>query len=249
MKRWLWPLAGVLVLGLLAACNGGGDSGATDGGREPSPVETISPPPAPTTAPTPAPTAAPPASGEEEAAPEALEVLQQFLPSFGGGQPLSDLAGLPGLTEGGPLEALLLSQEDVPPGYQKQFAGSLGLDASYQDPTLGPVTMAMSMFADEGQQRGIMSMVMQGEDEAALQEGLGEIEETDFAEFEQAFESYSLLGIKVTNVRQVDASGLGDGGFGFGFTMDFSGLTEELGEAFGAEALSQEAPEFTSMDL
>ena len=38
--------------------------------------------------------------------------------------------------------------------------------------------------------------------------------------------------------------GLGDGGFGFGYTMDFSALMQELGEAY-----SGEAPEFSAMDM
>lgn len=247
MRRWLWLLAGLLVLGLLAsACTGGGGDSASDGGEEPSTVEKVSP--------TPAPTEEPALSSDGIGLPpEALGVVQGFLPSFGrtgAAQPLFDLAadgatGFPELMQGGPLEALLLSSEDVPAGYQKLFAGSLGFDASFEDPSLGEVTMAMAMFADEGERHGIISMLMQAEDEALLQEGLAEIDETDFAEIEEAFEAFSLFGIVVTNLRQVDASGLGDGGFGFGFTMDFSELAAELGEAFEEEAEA----DFTAMDL
>lgn len=252
MKRWLWLLAGLVVLGLLtSACTGGGGGGTSDGGEEPPAVEDVSPTPAPAS-PTPAPTEEPSLSSEELAMPqEALDVAQGFLPSFGGLQPLSGLGaggpeGFPELMQGGPLEALLLSSEDVPAGYQQLFSGSLEFDASFEDPSLGEVTMAMAMFADEGEQHGIISMLMQAEDEALLQEDLAEIDEMDFAEWQEAFEAYSLAGIKVTNVRQVDASALGDGGFGFGFTMDFSELVTELGEAFEEETAEAE---FTAMDL
>ncbi|MFQ5880087.1 MAG: hypothetical protein ACE5IZ_07950, partial [Dehalococcoidia bacterium] len=248
MKRWLWLMAGLVVLGLLAsACTGGGDGGAPDGGEEPPAVEDVSPTPAPTaeeTSPTPAPTEEPSVSSKElGVSQEAFGAVQGFLQPFGlagGLQPLA--AG--DLVEGGPLEAMLLSSEDVPAGYQQLFTGSFEFDASFEDPSLGEVMAAMSMFADEGEQSGIMSMVMQAEDEAVLQEGLTEIGEADLAEFEAAFDAYSLFGIEITNVRQVNASELGDGGFGFGFTMDFSGLAAELGELYG-----EEAGEFTTMDM
>ncbi|MFQ5880773.1 MAG: hypothetical protein ACE5IZ_11465, partial [Dehalococcoidia bacterium] len=232
--------------GLLAsACTGGGgDSDASEGGEEPPAVEEVSPTPAPSS-PTPAPTDEPSVSSEEVEVPqEALGPVQGFLQPFGLAGGLQPLAGGRSLAEGGPLEAMLLSAEDVPAGYEKLFAGSFEFDASFEDPSLGTVTAAMAMFADEGEQRGIMSMVMQMEDEAALQEGLAEINDADFAEFEAAFDAYSLFGIEVTNVRQVDASGLGDGGFGFGFTMDFSALAAELGEEYGGETA-----EFSTMDL
>ncbi len=109
--------------------------------------------------------------------------------------------------------------------------------------------MAMSMFADEGEQHIIMSTVMQAEDETVLQEALAEIRGMDFAEIEEAFSAFELFGIEMTNVRLVDASGLGDSGFGFGYTMDFSALMEELGEGFGEEPLDEEAPEFSAMDM
>ena len=140
---------------------------------------------------------------------------------------------------------MLLSQDDVPAGYQKLFGGSFDVAA----PSLGDTTMAMSMFMDEGEQSGIMSMVMQAEDESVLQEDLGEIGAVDFAEIEEAFTALSLFGIEVTNVREVDASGLRDGGFGFGFTIDFSSLSAELGEAFEGEGFEGEAVEFTAMDM
>jgi hypothetical protein len=149
----------------------------------------------------------------------------------------------------------MLSSEDVPPGYQELFAGSSSFEAepSFGEPSPGEVTMAMSMFADEGEQHMIMSMVMQAEDETVLQEALAEIRGMDFAEIEEAFRAFELFGIEMTNERLVDASGLGDGGFGFGYTMDFSALMEELsegfGEGFGGEPLDEEALEFSAMDM
>jgi hypothetical protein len=180
---------------------------------------------------------------------EAVGVAEGFLEPFGLAgalQPVGGQADLP-LTEGGPLEDMLLSSEDVPPGYQKLFAGSSSfeIEPSFGEPSPGEVTMAMSMFADEGEQHMIMSMVMQAEDEAVAQEGLAEISEVDLAEMEELFAAYELFGIQITNVRLVDASGLGDGGFGFGFTMDFSALIEELGE----EPLGEEAMELSAMDM
>ena len=213
MKRWLWLLAGLLVLGLLAACTGGGDGGASDGGEKPAAEQT-------------------------EATQSTLEVAQGFLQQFG--LVATGPAGFSGfLAQGGPLEALLLSAENLPPGYERLFADS----ASSEDPSLGQVTMAMSMFADEGQQQGVMSMVMQAENEAVLQQGLAGMGQVDFAEIQKAFAAYTQFGIQVTNVRPVDASGLGDGGFGFAFTMDFSALSAALGDAYG-----EEAP-FTTMDM
>jgi len=184
---------------------------------------------------------------------EAVGVAEGFLQPFGLAgalQPLGDPADL-SLTEGGPLEDLMLSSEDVPPGYQELFAGSSSFETepSFGEPSLGEVTMAMSMFADEGEQHIIMSTVMQAEDETVLQEALAEIRGMDFAEIEEAFSAFELFGIEMTNVRLVDASGLGDSGFGFGYTMDFSALMEELGEGFGEEPLDEEAPEFSAMDM
>jgi hypothetical protein len=149
---------------------------------------------------------------------EAVGVAEGFLEPFGLAgalQPVSAPANL-SLSEGGPLEVMLLSSEDVPPGYQKLFAGSSSfeIEPTFGEPSPGEVTMAMSMFADEDEQHTIMSMVMQAEDEATSQEGLAEISEVDLAEMEELFAAYELFGIQITNVRLVDASGLGDGGFG-----------------------------------
>ena len=184
---------------------------------------------------------------------EAVGVAEGFLQPFGLAgalQPLGDPADL-SLTEGGPLEDLMLSSEDVPPGYQELLAGSSSFETepSFGEPSPGEVTMSMSMFADEDEQHIIMSTVMQAEDEAVLQEALAEIRGMDFAEIEEAFSAFELFGIEMTNVRLVDASGLGDSGFGFGYTMDFSALMEELGEGFGEEPLDEEAPEFSAMDM
>ena len=42
---------------------------------------------------------------------------------------------------------------------------------------------------------------------------------------------------------------MGDDGFGFGYTVDFSALMEELGEELGEEPLGEEAMEFSAMDM
>lgn len=243
MKRWLGLLAGLMAVVLLAACTRNGDNGSSAGGQRPPLEQTASP--------TPAPTEPPPVGSQGPSA--ALEVLQGFFQPLGltgaplplggltaGGSP--DLSG--SLTQGGLLEGLLLTAEDVPTSYQKLFSGSFNFDTSFEDPSLGTVNMAMSMFADEGQQQGIVSMVMQAENEAALQQGLAEASEADFAEVQQELEGYSLFGIQIANVRPVDASGLGDGGFGLGFTMDFSALSAERGGAY-----PQEGAEFSTMDM
>jgi hypothetical protein len=109
--------------------------------------------------------------------------------------------------------------------------------------------MATSMFADEGEQHIIMSLVMQAEDEAVLQEVLAEIRGFDFAEMGETLSAFELFGIEMTNVRLVDASGLGDGGVGFGYTMDFSALMDDLGEGFGGEPLDEETLEYSAMDM
>ncbi len=176
-------------------------------------------------------------------------VLQPF-GLAGALQPLGDPANL-SLTQGGPLEELILSSDDVPSGYQEMFAGSSSFDV---EPTLGgtspgEVTMATSMFADEGEQHIIMSLVMQAEEEAVLREVLAEIRGFDFAEMGETLSAFELFGIEMTNVRLVDASGLGEGGVGFGYTMDFSALMEDLGEGFGGEPLDEEALEFSAMDM
>lgn len=249
MKRWLWLPAGLALLGLLAsACTSGGGNGTADSGGEPPAAEEASPmsedgvdEPQDVV-------------GTAEGFIESLGMAQGFLQPFsstGGLEALSgftegDLTGLLGsLSQGGPLEAMLLSEEDVPAGYQELFAGSFDV----ADPSLDETAMAMSMFADEGGQGGIVSIVMQVEDESVLQEDLGEIGTTDFAEIEQAFDAYALFGIEIANLREVDVSGLGDGGFGFGFTMDFSGLSAEFGEAFEGETADAEVLEFSAMDM
>jgi|GEM_PF-4248735 len=233
MKRWLWLLIGLSVLGLIVACAGGAET----------PSKKMA-------SPTPAPTEQPPVSFDET--PQGtLEVMESLLQPFSVSGGLSPLGGLtagsggafPGsLVQGGPLEQMLLSADDVPAEYQQLFAGSFNLDAGLVDPSLGQMTMAMAMFADEAQQQGIMSIVVQAENADVLQQSLAEANEFDFAQIQEAFDAFSTFGIQVTNVRQVDASGLGDGGFGFGFTMDFSQLSAELGEAYGSS-------EFTNLDM
>ncbi len=197
--------------------------------------------PTPTRAPTtPATEADAGGSGSSVAA-----LLDTFNPSMllgaiGGAAPPG--ASTPSQEADGSLEAALLDEGDLPPGFL------LFGEFSFYIPTeSGTGEMAANMFASGDLASGdfgpmVMSAVVEAPSDAAGElgdlSGLDEISQVELDELAAAFEQ---SGIGFSDFRLLDASGLGDGGIGMHLVMDFSGLFETFG------ALDEEPPPFDAI--
>lgn len=132
------------------------------------------------------------------------------------------------------LKAALLTASDLP-GEFLPF-GEFGLATPTE---LGPIDMAMSVFASGDLSDGdfeamVMSVVADLPPEALAELGdpskLAALTEAQMAQFE---DELGPLGEAFGNVELLDASGLGDGGVGIHFEMDFGTLLAGFGAPEG----------------
>jgi len=203
-----------LVL-LVAACIGGGSESATDERA------------------TPEPTSPPPASISDTDTVEpggASDVLLNSLNPF---QLLDSLGQQPTSQQVDPsLEAALLDADDLPADFVPLGQFTLTIPGD-----IGPIEMAASQFVI-GDLEGdfdamVMSAVMALPPEALSELGdLSDLEAAAQAEFSQEIAEFEQLGLG--DFRLLDASGLGEGGFGMHMELDLGALLGELATAFGA---------------
>ncbi len=212
-------------------------------------VETVTPtateaPPEPTPEATPQPTPAPvptvdvddtPDEGGGAAVSRVLDAFDPFSMMGALGSPGSlpdiDISGpdgapaVPSDQADGSLKEVLLQEDDLPPGLT-----SFG-DMSFSIPTeTGTGDMAANMFASGDMAGGdfgtmVMSMAMSGPDVTSDFGDFDDLQITQ-AELDEAVALLEESGITVTDLRLLDASGLGDGGMGIHMAMDFSGMFE-----------------------
>ncbi len=202
---------------LAAACIGGGSESATDERATPEPT---SPPLAST-------------SDTDTVDPGgASDVLLNSLNPF---QLLDRLGQQPTSQQVDPsLEAALLDAVDLPADFVPlgQFALTMPGD-------IGPMEIAASQFVI-GDLEGdfdamVMSAVMALPPEALSELGdLSDLEAAAHAEFSQGIAEAEQMGLALGDFRLLDASGLGEGGFGMHMELDLGALLGELATAFGA---------------
>ena len=178
-----------------------------------------------------------------------------FSNGFSGG---GAAAGLGGGDES--LLELLPETSDFPSGYTS--LGEMTFSAPAGSSELGAVDMAMAMamkgdFADLAGATDpsevdfssiemMVAMVMRPEDLQALGDAFGEIENLDEDEIQDEINRSlgGMEGFEVERFEVLDASGLGDGGFGMEMTIDMSGFAGLFG-ALGGE----DAPTFEAMTM
>lgn len=217
LKRALLFVPLLLLVG--AACTSGdGDKSAADEAASPSAAATATP------------------SAEGTPAGPTFNPLGLLTGSVLGGR----LAGQEGpgfeLAEGEvdpALKAALLKPEDLPAGYAA-FGGS---EFNFSVPTAGgeKMQMAMAMFLESTLIAGspgsmVVSMaVALPEEEAA--EALDRFDEAaDLGDLEEQLGAAEGMGMRFEDVRVLDASGLGEKGFGMHMVMDFEGPLLGQGE-------------------
>lgn len=224
----------VLVALAAAACGGNGKPAPTQASK-------ASPSVAPTVAPTPASTSG--ASTSTETGAEAVGSIFNTIFSSGA---LDGATGSGAASNGGDpsLEQYLLSQADVPAGYTSQG------DVTYRLPDgiskQGGMNMAASTFisgdpaaADPSGMTILMSMVIRPDGLTNLGGALSQAKNMTTQDLRDAItQGMGQLGgaIKVNDVQILDASGLGDGGFGMSMTIDMSALMNTLAGASGGNA-------------
>lgn len=226
------------LLLLLAACTGGGDkngSSDTDDAQPPSSD------------------AAATATDDSGAAVEATDtVTGEDSGDAGGGDPfavlnpfdvLSGLNGSPSVGEPDPaLAASLLTAGDLPDGFTNM--GSYG----YSMPSeVGNVDLAASIFSSGAVESGefnamVMSAAMTLPPEALDQMAGFELSEDDLGELESLAGD---AGLGFADIEVLDASGLGDGGFGMRMTMDIADMLGGLGASDSENPL----PDGIAMDM
>lgn len=210
----------LLPLALLtAACIGGGGENPTDKGAAPEP-----------TSPSPA-----SISDTDTVEPSgASDLLLNTLNPF---QLLDSLGQQPTSQQVDPsLEAMLLDAGDLPADFVPlgQFALTIPGD-------IGPMEIAASQFVI-GDLEGdfdamVMSAVMALPPEALSELGdLSDLEAAAQAEFSQGIAEAEGLGLSLGDFRLLDASGLGEGGFGMHMELDLGALLGDLATALGAPA-------------
>ena len=184
---------------------------------------------------TPEPTSLPPASTSDSDTVRpggASDVLLNSLNLF---QLLDSLGQQPTSQQVDPsLEAALLDADDLPADFVPlgQFTLSIPGD-------VGPIEMTASQFVI-GDLEGdfdamVMSAVMALPPEALRELGdLSDLEAAAQAEFSQGIAEAEQFGLALGDFRLLDASGLGEGGFGMHMELDLGALLGELVTAFGA---------------
>jgi hypothetical protein len=140
------------------------------------------------------------------------------------------------------LEAILLHEEDLPPGFEGTMVGGFSFPLPGEEGGFG---MAMSVFAEGGvdsPQAGpmVVSMAMQAPESISPDELLSDVEgsegldELDAEAIEAAIAEMG-LDVGVHDVRVLDASGLGEGGFGLHAVADLEALAELYGADLAAD--------------
>ncbi len=168
-------------------------------------------------------------------------------------------AGMRGLGDGDEsLKAYLPADSDFPDGYMS--VGAMTFSSPAGD--LGAIDMAMTMamkgdpdMFTGGDPSGIdlssiemiMAAVMKPEDLQALGDALSQMEGLTTEDIQEEMDTVlgDMEGFEVQRFEVLDASGLGEGGFGMEMTVDLSGLDELIG-AFGG---GEDAPEIGSMTM
>ncbi|TAK55533.1 MAG: hypothetical protein EPO22_14395, partial [Dehalococcoidia bacterium] len=216
MKRALLPI--VALVALVAVACGGGD-------KKPAPTQ----PPEATATTAPSSSSSPAASGGGEEAVGGIfnTIFSSGALTRGAGGP--DGGAMPAGDES--LKQYLLTASDVPSGYT-----SMG-DFSYRLPDGiskdGSMDMAASMFmagdpmaTDPSGSTIMMSMVLKPDDLTQLGEQFSAAENLSEQDLRDALAQggEGLGGVKITDVQVLDASGLGEGGFGMAMTIDMSEL-------------------------
>jgi hypothetical protein len=133
----------------------------------------------------------------------------------------------------GSLSDALIQEGDLPAGFQS--AGEMSFSMPVEGAT---ADMAMRMFASGDLESGDFgTMVMSAAIESAEMANAGDFDPSQLSEEDlaEATGAMSSLGINVTELRLLDASGLGEGGFGMHMQMDFAELFAGFGELTGAE--------------
>ena len=135
----------------------------------------------------------------------------------------------------GSLGEALLQQGDLPAGFE-----TFG-EMTFSMPVEGTTAnMALNMFATGDMEGGDFgTLVMSGVIESADMAALGDLDATELSEGDLAEvgEALSNVGIQVGDLRLLDASGLGEGGFGMHMEMDFSELFAGFQELIPDESM------------
>jgi hypothetical protein len=146
-----------------------------------------------------------------------------------------------GIQEGDPaLKQYLPSDSEFPSGYtpvgEMTFRTPDGISAT------GGMNAAMKM-AISGNPRAttpagvsiLMTMVLKPDDLQALGDAFGSIKDLNKQDLQDAFDSFSGLGLNLKDIQVLDASAVVDGGAGLQMTIDMSGITGLFGGGGGVD--------------
>ncbi len=240
MKRILLPC---IALAMLAAVACGGSD------KSPAPSE----PPQATATTAPSSSSSPAASGGGE---EAVGGIFNTIFSSGAltrGTSSGASGAMPAGDES--LKQYLLNESDVPAGYSSLGEFSYRLpDGISKD---GGMDMAASMFmsgdpaaTDPSGSTIMMSMVLKPDDLTQLWEQFSQAENLSEQDLRDAFaQGAGLGGMKITNVQVLDASGLGEGGFGMAMTIDMSELMGGFAGAAGGTEAGADLAKLSTMTM
>lgn len=190
------------------------------------------------------PTSEPPAALRDTAVTEkeggAGEVLFSTLNPF---QFLGGIGGQPTSQEvDSSLKGALLDADDLPAEFVSMGEFTFSMPSEY-----GAMEMAASQFASGDLTTGdfgamVMSVVLALPPEAIDELGdlgdLSELDELTEADLDEMEAEAERFGMDFGDLRVLDASGLGDGGFGMHMEMDFGGLFEAFGAPEGDNPLA-----------
>lgn len=164
---------------------------------------------------------------------------------------------VPGLGAGDEsLKLFLPPDADLPDGFTP--TGSFTFSAPAGTSEFGAMDMAMTMAVkgdpttlggaspDLSSIEMLMAMVIRPEDLQELGVAFESVEDLDPEDIQEEINGSlaGMQGIEVTRFEVLDASGLGDGGFGMEMTIDMTGFTEIFGALGG-----QGAPELGAMTM
>lgn len=187
----------------------------------------------------------PPASADDGDANDgdagAVDALLGTLNPF---QFLGDMEGMPMSQDVDPaLKAALLDAGDLPPDFL-----SLGEFTFSLDSEVGTIEMAATQFSSGDMMADefgtmVMSAAMTLPPEALEEMGdLSDLEGLTEADFEAMQAEVEEFGMEFAELELLDASGLGDGGFGMRLALDFGDLFAAFGEP-------EEEPGFTGISM